>query len=135
MGVARVGCSNTRGRRIAYWRPFGQFCSSVVAIVATNLSSMCRDLHSPDGVLIQRRYRASGIALSTRTVGSRTTQSRFNCTLRQRVSRLVRKSLSFSKKLDNHIAAIWNFVHDYNDKLRHKRPATSYSASISLSFP
>lgn len=60
---------------------------------------------------------------------------RFNCTLRQRVSRLVRKSLSFSKKLDNHIAAIWNFVHDYNEKLRHKRSATSYCASISLSFP
>lgn len=33
---------------------------------------------------------------------------RFNCTLRQRVSRLVRKCLSFSKKLENHIAAIWN---------------------------
>lgn len=30
---------------------------------------------------------------------------RFNCTLRQRVSRLVRKSLSFSKSLDNHIGA------------------------------
>lgn len=39
---------------------------------------------------------------------------RFNCTLRQRGSRLVRKCLSFSKKLDNHIAAIWNFVHHYN---------------------
>ena len=32
---------------------------------------------------------------------------RFNCTLRQRVSRLVRDTLSFSKKLDNHIGAIW----------------------------
>jgi IS1 family transposase len=27
---------------------------------------------------------------------------RFNCTIRQRVSRLVRKTLSFSKKLANH---------------------------------
>ena len=43
---------------------------------------------------------------------------RFNCTWRQRVSRLVRQSLSFSKKLDNHIAAIWNFVHHYNATLR-----------------
>ena len=55
---------------------------------------------------------------------------RFNCTLRQRVSRLVRKSLSFSKKLDNHIAAIWNFVHDYNAKLRCKLSIASYSTSI-----
>ena len=31
---------------------------------------------------------------------------RFNCTLRQRVSRLVRKTLSFSKKLENHIGDI-----------------------------
>jgi IS1 family transposase/transposase-like protein len=43
---------------------------------------------------------------------------RFNCTLRQRVSRLVRKSLSFSKKLENHIAAIWRFVHHYNANLQ-----------------
>ena len=45
---------------------------------------------------------------------------RFNGTLRQRVSRLVRKCLSFSKKLDNHTAAIWNFVHHYNATRRHK---------------
>ncbi len=42
---------------------------------------------------------------------------RFNCTLRQRVSRLVRKTLSFSKRLDNHIAAIWLFIHHYNQAL------------------
>jgi len=42
---------------------------------------------------------------------------RFNCTLRQRVSRLVRKTLSFSKKLSNHIGAIWLFVHHYNASL------------------
>ncbi|WP_156800369.1 IS1 family transposase [Thalassoporum mexicanum] len=42
---------------------------------------------------------------------------RFNCTLRQRASRLVRKSLSFSKKLANHVGAIWLFVHHYNSSL------------------
>ena len=42
---------------------------------------------------------------------------RFNCTLRQRVSRLVRKTLSFSKKLENHIGAIWYFIHHYNQTL------------------
>lgn len=42
---------------------------------------------------------------------------RFNLTMRQRVSRLVRKTLSFSKKLENHIGAIWNFVHHYNSDL------------------
>ena len=39
---------------------------------------------------------------------------RFNCTLRQRVSRLVRSTLSFSKNLDNHIGAIKYFICGYN---------------------
>jgi IS1 family transposase len=39
---------------------------------------------------------------------------RFNNTLRQRVSRLVRSALSFSKKLDNHIGAIKLFICHYN---------------------
>jgi len=39
---------------------------------------------------------------------------RFNCTLRQRVSRLVRATLSFSKKLSYHIGAIKHFICDYN---------------------
>lgn len=39
---------------------------------------------------------------------------RFNGTLRQRASRLVRKALSFSKSLKNHIGAIKYFICNYN---------------------
>jgi insertion element IS1 protein InsB len=39
---------------------------------------------------------------------------RFNNTLRQRVSRLVRSALSFSKRLANHIGAIKYFICNYN---------------------
>jgi insertion element IS1 protein InsB len=39
---------------------------------------------------------------------------RFNNTLRQRISRLVRESLSFSKNLANHIGAIKFFICHYN---------------------
>ena len=39
---------------------------------------------------------------------------RLNCTLRQCVSRLVRATLSFSKKLSNHIGTIRYFMCDYN---------------------
>jgi insertion element IS1 protein InsB len=39
---------------------------------------------------------------------------RFNNTLRQRVSRLVRDTLSFSKKLTNHIGAVKFFICHYN---------------------
>jgi insertion element IS1 protein InsB len=39
---------------------------------------------------------------------------RFNNTLRQRVCRLVRETLSFSKKLAHHIGAIKLFICHYN---------------------
>ena len=39
---------------------------------------------------------------------------RFNNTLRQRVSRLVRSTLTFSKKLANHEGAIRHFICHYN---------------------
>ena len=39
---------------------------------------------------------------------------RFNNTLRQRVSRLVRSTLAFSKKLANHVGAIRHFICHYN---------------------
>jgi insertion element IS1 protein InsB len=42
---------------------------------------------------------------------------RFNCTLRQRVSRLVRDALSFSKILRNHIGAIKYFICHYNQEV------------------
>ncbi len=60
-------------------------------------------------ILPQKRHRAVG-----KESGKTNHIERFNLTVRQRVSRLVRKTLSFSKKLANHIGAIWNFVHHYN---------------------
>jgi insertion element IS1 protein InsB len=39
---------------------------------------------------------------------------RLNNTFRQRCRRLVRKTLSFSKRLANHIGALWYFIHHYN---------------------
>jgi len=35
----------------------------------------------------------------------------------QKISRLVRKTLLFSKKLSNHLGAIWYFIHEYNASL------------------
>jgi IS1 family transposase len=43
---------------------------------------------------------------------------RFNNTMRQRISHLVRKTLSFYEKLSNpSIGAIWYFIHEYNARL------------------
>jgi hypothetical protein len=63
-------------------------------------------------VLPSQRHRAVG-----KESGLTNLVERFNCTLRQRISRLVRKTLSFSKKLDNHVGAIWYFIHHYNASL------------------
>ena len=69
-------------------------------------------------------WRAYGMVFPSKrhqAVGKETGKTRyierFNCTLRQRVSRLVRKTLSFSKKIENHIGAIWLFVYHYNASL------------------
>jgi IS1 family transposase len=64
-------------------------------------------------VLPSKRPRAVG-----KETGKTSYIERFNNTLRQRVGRLVRETLSFSKKLSNHIGAIWYFVHHYNASLR-----------------
>jgi insertion element IS1 protein InsB len=61
------------------------------------------------GVIPPTKHRAiSKLARKTNQV------ERFNCTLRQRVSRLVRGTLSFSKNLTNHIGPIKYFICDGN---------------------
>jgi IS1 family transposase/transposase-like protein len=59
---------------------------------------------------------------------------RFNNTLRQRVSRLVRKTLSVSKKLENHVGAIWNFIHEYNRLIREKRVESDPIITFSILY-
>jgi IS1 family transposase len=63
-------------------------------------------------VFPSKRHRAVG-----KETGKTSYIERFNNTLRQRVSRLVRKTLSFSKSVENHIGAIWYFIHHYNASL------------------
>ena len=53
------------------------------------------------------------------------TSCQFHIGLCQRCSRLVRKTLSFSKKLANHIGAVWYFIHDYNAQQRTKLNTTT----------
>ena len=62
-----------------------------------------------EGVIPAAQHKASTkLARKTNHV------ERVNNTLRQRVSRLVRETLSFSKKLANHIGAIKYFICHYN---------------------
>ena len=63
-------------------------------------------------VIPPQRHRAVG-----KESGQTNHIERLNNTFRQRISRLVRESLSFSKKMENHIGAVWYFIHDYNAQL------------------
>jgi IS1 family transposase len=63
-------------------------------------------------VFPQKRHKAVG-----KETGLTNYIERFNNTMRQRISRLVIKTLSVSKKLSNHIGAIWYFIHEYNASL------------------
>ena len=61
------------------------------------------------GVIPPAQHRAiAKLARKTKHV------ERFNCPVRQRVSRRVRSTLSFSKKLANHSGAIKDFICDDN---------------------
>jgi insertion element IS1 protein InsB len=58
---------------------------------------------------------------------------RFNNTLRQRVSRLVREALSFSRKLAHHIGAIKLFICHYKESIQiWGQPRTSATIGLSL---
>src|SRR4029434_1585145 len=61
------------------------------------------------GVIPAERHKAI-----TKDARKTTHIERFNNALRQRVSRLVREPLAFSKKGENHIGAIWYFICYYN---------------------
>ena len=63
-------------------------------------------------VIPSKRHKAVG-----KETGKTSYIERLNNTFRQRIRRLVRKTLSFSKKLENHIGAIWYFIHHYNASL------------------
>ena len=69
-------------------------------------------LEAYEKVIPENRHRPSG-----KETGQTNHIERFNCTLRQRVSRLVRKTLSFSKNDDNHIRSIRYFIWKFNSAL------------------
>ena len=73
------------------------------AIVATDLLPAYR------AVVPEDRHAAAG-----KEAGLTAHVERFFCTLRQRCARFVRKTLSFSRKMENHVGALWYFIREYN---------------------
>ncbi len=64
------------------------------------------DWQSYKGVIPKERHRV--------VKGKANHIDRFNCTMRHRISRLVREALSFSNKLSNHIGSIKHLICHYN---------------------
>ena len=64
---------------------------------------------SYEGVIPAKRHKAVG-----KETGLTNHIERFNNTLRQRIGYLVRKTLSFAKKLENLIGVIFYFIQHYN---------------------
>lgn len=63
-------------------------------------------------VIPEERHAAAG-----KDAGLTNHVERFWLTVRQRVGRFVRKTLSFSKCWQNHVGALWDFVRHYNASL------------------
>ena len=113
---------------LLHWRPLRGVRSGALAIITRgqgsidNVQSVERDFWVSYSVALPSKRQMPSATLRERAVGKESGLTRyielFNNTLRQRVSRLVRKTLSFSKKLDNHIKASWNFIHHYNEQRR-----------------
>jgi hypothetical protein len=80
------------------------------------------------GVLPSKRHRPV-----QKKTGKTNLIERLNGTLRQRISRLVRSSLSFLKNLTNPLGAIWYFAHHYNIHIIYlkNRDITTYTGLLS----
>jgi IS1 transposase len=110
--VLVLGAVLTTGRR------------TVTNVLRTGRDQAPGHMSSSHRIFSQRRrssYAEIFPATRHRAVGKETGRTnqieRFNNTMRQRISRLVRKTLSFSKKLANHVGAMWLFVHHDNASL------------------
>jgi IS1 family transposase len=68
---------------------------------------------SYQGVIPKNRHRAVG-----KETGETNHIESFNCTVRQRVSRMVRKTLSFPKSFKNLILSLKYFIWNYNTQKR-----------------
>ena len=104
MGVY-IGSKNSKGAR-ELWKSLPAVYRQC-AVCYTDFWSAYRDIFP------EKRHRAVG-----KETGKISEIERFNNTMRQRISRLGRKVLSFYKNLSNHRGAIWYFIHHYNASLQ-----------------
>jgi insertion element IS1 protein InsB len=77
----------------------------------------CAVCHTEGLAVYQAVFPATRHKPTTKGTGNTNHLERLNNTCRQRISRLTRKTLSFSNSFTTHLGAIWNLVHHYNAHL------------------
>ena len=102
MGLVSDGCQDSGSSRMSYWRPFLKVGSCIMGFPTECLSPAVPRFIPIIGRHMLRFYRHSRHQPVGKESGLTSYIERLNNTLRQRISRLVRKTLSFSKKLENH---------------------------------
>jgi insertion element IS1 protein InsB len=118
MGLVSDGCQDSGSDRMSDWGPLLEVGSSIMGFPTSRVYRQCVKIYTDHweayaAVLPSKRHKSVD-----KESGLTSYIERLNNTLRQRIWRLVRKTLSFSKKLENHKGAIWNFIHDYNHQIR-----------------
>jgi len=96
----RVGCCGSASHRLTRREAYK------TGLVFTDFWDACQK------VVPQEQHRATG-----KDDGQTCHIERFNNTLRQRLARFVRKTLSFSKTDEMHDLCLRLFLHDYNQKI------------------
>ena len=74
-------------------------------------------LSRSDGLKAYKKLTAYGHKMHKKKDGETNQVEAFNTILRQRISRLVRKSCAFSKSFEMHEAVIRCFIQEYNEKI------------------
>ena len=107
------GRHNSSGHGLSRWgSQSGEYSRELWAKIPVAYREQARfhtDQYEAYGVIPTERHKAI-----TKRARKTNHIERFNNTLRQRLSRLVRETLSFSKKLADHIGAIRYFICHYN---------------------
>ncbi len=73
--------------------------------------------NSAESLLVAILLKVKSYLTQTNNEGETNHIERFNNTLRQRCSTLVRKGRSFSKNFFNHLSAIYYFINNYNQEI------------------
>ncbi|CAK8724284.1 hypothetical protein LDFHOB_14120 [Candidatus Electronema aureum] len=100
------------------WTFVGKRDDTEAAALWKSLSEDCKKngIFFTDGLTSYGKvFPAERHSVVSKGSGKKSHIERINLTFRQRVSVLIRKTLSFSRSIENLTAYVWRFINHYND--------------------